>query len=76
MFTITWSNIKGALISGLLMALLGILSYVIDAKSIFSVNIETLANIGAIAFLTSLVSAIKSLLTNDNGDFVGVVKVK
>jgi len=74
--TINLTNIKSALVSVCLMAILSGSVYIIESGDIFAINWRTLVNIGSIALLTGIVSIIKSLLTNSNGVFAGSVKVK
>lgn len=74
-FKLSMANVKSALVSGILMATLGVSGYIIGLSDIFAVNVHALVNIAVISFLTSVVSAIKSLLTTNNGNFVGVVDV-
>jgi len=71
MFTIT--NIKSALLSTVLMAIVGMAVYVIGLGDVFLIELKPLVNVGAIALLTGIVSVIKSLLTSyDTGKAVGV----
>ena len=71
-----WVNIKSALVSGLIMAIITVGSIVISSGDIFSLDMKSLANAGVISFLTAIVSFVKSLLTTQNGNFVGVVNIK
>ncbi len=68
-------NIKSALVSGVLMAILGIATYIIGLGSVFSADGKTIVNIGVLALLTSIVSFVKSSLTTDQGTFSGI-KIK
>lgn len=76
MFQLSWANIKGALISAIITAVLAIAGYIIGVGDIFNIDVHALVNVGALSALTALVSVIKSLLTTQSGDFVGAVKVK
>ena len=71
-----WTNIKSALVSGVLMAILGISVYIIGKGDIFGLDFHTLANIGVLSVLTAIVSEIKSILTTPAGNFVGIVEIK
>lgn len=71
-----WITIKSALVSGVLMAILGIALNVIQTGDVFAVDVKELINVGVIALLTSIVSFLKSILTTQNGNFAGIVKVK
>lgn len=72
---ITLTTIKSALVSGFLMAFIIMGGYVISLGNIFAVDWRIMANLGIISLLTSLVSVAKNALTNDNGSFVGAIKV-
>ena len=74
--TLTVTNIKGALVSTVLMAVLAGAGYVVGLGDVFLVESKTLINIVVIALLTGVVSLVKNLLTNKEGVFVGVVEVK
>lgn len=76
MFTLSWGNVKSAIISALVMAVLGMAGYVIGVGDIFSLDFHKLANIGALAGLTVIVSLVKNWLTTDEGKFVGLVDTK
>lgn len=68
-------NIKSAVVSGLIMALIIVLTMIINAKSIFLVDWRNLIDVAIISFLTSIVSVLKSLSTTAKGNFLGV-KIK
>lgn len=74
----TWSvkDIISALVSGVLMALVVMGSYVIHVGSIFDIDWRTLADIGTISLITTTVSLVKSLLTTSTGKFAGAVSIK
>jgi hypothetical protein len=74
--SINLNDIKSALVSAVLMAVLAMAMYIINAGNIFAIDWNDLANTGIIALLTGVVSLVKSLLTNNNGVFAGSVKVK
>lgn len=76
MFSISWLNVKSALVSALITAILAMASYIIGVGDIFHLDSHSLVNIGVLAALTTVVSLIKSFLTNENGTFVGSVQVK
>lgn len=82
LFTLTWSNVKSAVVYGLLVLgstfLLSILQNVLNAGSIFGLDwkhIVDSAVIATIPVLVIIVSLGKNLLTNSNGSFLGVTKV-
>lgn len=68
--------IKGALVSTVLMGILSFLTYIIQLGDIFKVDVKIATNVVVMSLATGLVSLIKSLLTNDEGVFSGIVKVK
>lgn len=72
----SWTDFKGALVSGIIMALLAMCIYIMQIGNIFEIDTQNLINIGVMAGITSIVSLLKSTLTNDNGKFAGVVHVK
>jgi hypothetical protein len=65
-------NLKSALVSAVLMALVGIITYILGVGNIFALDFHSLANIGAISFLTGVISFIKSSLTTPVGTFAGI----
>ena len=75
-FVFNWVDVKSAVVSGLLMGLLVIVSSVIASKSIYNLDWANLIDIGIMAFLTSMVSLIKSILTSSSGSFAGLTKIK
>lgn len=75
MFTIQWANIKSALVYVFLTASLSILVYIIGVGDVFLISGKSLINIGVMSISTGLVSVIKSLLTTNDGKFLGVVSV-
>lgn len=74
--TITWINIKSALVSGVITGILGVAGYIIEVGDIFKLDVHTLVNVGALSALTTIVSLIKSFLTTSSGNFVGAVNIK
>ena len=74
-FKLSWINIKSALVYGALSAVLAMATYAINVNDLFQINWHTLLNAGVFGFLIVLVSLIKNILTNDEGNFVGLIKV-
>lgn len=68
----TWTIIRSALVSGILMGFLGIAGYVIAVADIFQLDWKVMANVGVMSFLTSVVSLIKSGLTTSTGEVAGI----
>lgn len=69
-FSLKWKDILGALISTVLVALIG---YVMQVGDVFKLDWHTIINTAVMAGLGSL---LKALLTDSNGNFVGVLPVK
>ena len=72
LFTLSWINIKSALVSGIIMGILAIAAYIIGVGNIFTLDFHTLINAGVLAALVTIVSLIKSFLTTSRGSVVGV----
>ncbi len=68
----TTTNIKSALVSTVLMAILSMLVYIVGIANIFLIDWKVLLNIGIISLATGLVSLIKSVLTTKDGKVAGV----
>jgi len=68
-------QIKSALVSTVLMAVLAMAMYVISVGNIIHINAQALLNVGVMSLMTGIVSMIKSLATTTNGKFAGV-KIK
>jgi len=69
-------QVKSALVSTVLMAVLGLATYILGVGDVFALDFHTLVNVGAVSLLTGIVSLVKALLSNEEGDFLGVVKIK
>lgn len=72
---ISWINIKSALVSGLITAVLAMAGYLIGIGDIFKIDVHAIVNVGALSALTALVSAIKSFFTTSEGNIIGVTKI-
>jgi len=66
------TNIKSALVSTVLMAVLVVLTNIIAAGNVFKLDWYALANAGIIALFTGFVSLLKSLLTTSSGTIAGI----
>lgn len=82
LFTLTWSNVKSAVVYGLLVLAasfaLSVLQNVLDAGSIFGLDWKHIVDSAVIATLPigiAGLSLIKNLLTNSKGQFLNAVKV-
>lgn len=73
MFKLDAENVKGAVVSLVVAALVAIGFYVLQVGDVFKLDWHVLVNAAAIAFVTSL---LKSLGTTSEGKFVGAVQVK
>lgn len=69
-------NVKSALVSAFLTAILALAGYVLGVGDVFKIDVHALINVGALSTLTALVSLIKAFLTTDKGNFVGAVEIK
>ena len=69
------TQIKSALVSVVLMAILSIIVYILGVGDIFAVNVKIIVNIGVMSLLSGIASLIKSSFTTEAGKFAGV-KVK
>lgn len=75
LFSVNWMNVKSALTSAILAVILGISGYIIGIGDLWQIDVHSLINIGTMSFLVSIVSLLKSFLTDNKGDFAGVVKI-
>lgn len=69
-FRLKWEDVWGAVVSSVLVALLG---YVLMVGDVFSLDWRTVINTAVMAGAGSL---LKALLTTEDGKFVGMVQVK
>ena len=69
-------EVKSAVISALLMGVLGVGTYITGIGDIFGLDWRTITNIFAVAVITGVVSYVKSLMTTKEGNFAGIVKIK
>ena len=69
-FRLNWKDIGGAIISAIIVAIVGYLSKI---TNISQIDYNQLVNI---ALLTGITSLLKALGTNEYGRFLGAVKVK
>ncbi len=82
LFTLTWSNVKSAVIYGLMTMIVTFIyvtgSSILSHGSIYGLDWADIVNKGAIAtlgILVSFTSIIKNLLTDSKGNFLGVLEV-
>jgi len=75
-FNISLTNLKSAIVFAILTAVMAMIVYVIGLGDIFQIESRTIANIGAMALLNGVLSLLKSFLTTNTGEFLGVTKVK
>ena len=76
---ITLTQIKSALVSAGIAAVLGVAGYILSVGDIFLIDIRGLSNVAVLSFLTAfvtVVSLIKSAGTTRAGNFAGAIKVK
>lgn len=72
----TLTNVKSALISALLTAVLSFAVYVLGVGDVFKLDVHAAVNVVALSALTALVSFIKSSFTTSAGNFAGLVNIK
>lgn len=75
MGTISWINIKSALVYGLITGVVAVGLYMIGEGDVFNLSIKPITNVFIFSFLGVFISLLKNLLTNESGKFVGAVKV-
>jgi len=75
MFKINLTQLKSALVSGVLTAILAGIGYIVGLGDIFAIDVHALVNVIALSFGTAIVSLIKALLTDNDGAFVGAIEV-
>lgn len=76
LFTISWTNVKSALVLGAIIGFLGVSSYVVQIGDIFKLDWHVLVNIFVLAAIASIGSTIKNFFTTTDGNFLGIIKVK
>lgn len=76
LFLINKKDIVSAVVSGLIMALLTILLAIKEAGSVMNLNWINILDMGIMAFITFVVSWIKSMFTDEAGKFVGKIQIK
>lgn len=70
------TNVKSALVSALITAVLAGAGYIIGVGNVFTIDVHALVNVLSLSALTALVSLLKALGTTPSGSFIGVVQVK
>lgn len=70
LFNVNIKDITGAVISGVIVAVLG---YIGSSADIFSLDWGAILNVAVLAMVSSLV---KSFATNSDGKFGGIIQVK
>lgn len=69
-FKLNWRDVIGAVVSGVIVALLG---YFISVGDFWALSFHSIVNI---AGLTAAASLLKSFLTDKGGDFLTAIPVK
>lgn len=82
LFTLTWSNVKSAIVYGALTLgvtfALSVAQSVLNAGSIFGLNWKAIVDsavIATIPVLIIVISLAKNLLTSSKGNFLGAIEV-
>lgn len=66
------TNLKSALVSAVLMAILAVLAFIVQQGSIFGLNVQQVANVFVISLFTAIVSFVKNSFTSPVGTFAGI----
>lgn len=69
MLSLNWKNVAGALVSAVLVALIG---YLLSVGDVWKLDFHSIVNI---AIMTAGASLLKALGTTDSNNFLGVVSV-
>lgn len=75
-FTLDAESLKGALVSTLLMAILGVLGYVVGLGDVYKIDLHALVNVGVMSLSTGIISLIKNFLSDNKGVFAGMIKTQ
>lgn len=67
---LNWKDVSDAVITALIVALLG---YVLKVGDVFALDFHAIVNIAVMACAGSL---LKALMTTDTGQFAGAIRVK
>ncbi|MGI9118429.1 MAG: hypothetical protein ACR2IQ_02680 [Minisyncoccia bacterium] len=67
-------QIKSAIISALLVAIIATLGYITTVGSIWKIDWRVIIDVGVMSLTTGLASILKNLLTTGNGKFLGIIK--
>ena len=76
LFSINLVEVQSAIIYGLMTALGAVLAYIVGIGDIFKIDPRSVINIATISFSITIISLIKNFLTDSEGKFVGLIKVK
>lgn len=76
LFKLDLVEVQSALVYGLLTALGAVLAYVVQIGDVFKLDWRVIVNVAVISFSIFLLSLIKNFLTDSEGKFVGLIKVK
>jgi hypothetical protein len=70
------TNIKQALVMGLVAGVLATIGYVLQVGDVFSIDVHALVNVFALALLTAVSAFLTNLGTTSRGNFLGAVNIK
>ena len=76
LFTVSWVDVKRSLTIGLLTAILAVILVIFANGSIFGLDLKNLIDVFGMSVLGFFGSYIQSLLTTEQGNFVGAYKVE
>jgi hypothetical protein len=72
MYSSNLTNLKSALLTAVMMAVLAMAGYAIGVGDVFALKTHELVNSGVMALLAGIVSYIKSSITNSAGQSFGI----
>ena len=75
-FTLDLAGFKRAIVQGVLVGVIAGIVFVLKAGSIFGLDLASLVDVIVLAGLATLPPILTSLLTSNEGNFVGSVKIE
>ena len=75
-FKLSWKDVLSALVSAIIGGIFAMGVYVLKIGNIFSIDIHSMINVGAIALITGIVALIQAFLTTSDGNVVGLIPTK
>lgn len=75
-FKLDWVGIKRAIVQGVLVGIIAGIAFILKAGSIFGLDVHSLIDAIVLGGLAVLPPLLTSLLTTNQGNFVGAMKVE